>query len=34
VEHLFQLYVKATKMEEEDSSWKERYQEAFKKLSS
>jgi len=30
---LFELYVKATQLEEEDPKWKEKYQEAFKKLS-
>ena len=33
VNHLFELYVKATQLEEEDPKWKEKYQEAFKKLS-
>ena len=33
VEHLFQLYVKATAEEEKDPSWKDKFQEAFKKLS-
>lgn len=33
VQHLFELYVKASSLEEEKKSWKEKYQEAFKKLS-
>ena len=33
VEHLFQLYVKATSEEEKDPTWKDKFQEAFKKLS-
>ena len=34
VDHLLELYIKATKLEEEDESWKEKYQQAFKELSS
>jgi len=34
VDHLLELYIKATKLEEEDEKWKEKYQQAFKKLSS
>jgi len=34
VEHLFQLYVRATQEEEEkDETWKDKFQEAFKQLS-
>lgn len=33
IEHLFDLYIKATKEEEKDPSWKDKFQEAFKKLS-
>jgi len=33
VEHLFELYVKASELEEKDPSWKEKYQDAFAKLS-
>ena len=34
VEHLFELYVKASELEEKDPSWKDKYQDAFAKLSS
>lgn len=34
VEHLFELYVKSTELEKEDPSWKDNFQDAFKKLSS
>ena len=33
VEHLFELYVKASELEEKEPSWKEKYQDAFAKLS-
>jgi len=33
VEHLFQLYVKATQEEDKNETWKDKFQEAFKKLS-
>ena len=32
VEHLFQLYVKATTEEEKDSTWNDKFQQAFKEL--
>jgi len=33
VEHLFELYVKASELEQKDHSWNEKYQQAFKQLS-
>ena len=34
VDHLLELYIKATAEEEKDSSWNDKFQQAFKKLSS